>query len=76
MLKKEYGIRKFKEEYGKRISQILRKNSLYVCPDKKNLSNQIEKLKKHLNKHKKDHSTRRIMLIQEAKLRKLEKIGY
>lgn len=76
VLKKEHGIKNFKKEYGKRISKILKENNLYISPDKKNLFDQTEKLKKHLSKNKLDHPTRRILLIQEAKLRKLNKIGY
>jgi len=76
VLKKEHGIKDFRKEYGKKISQILRENNLYISPDKKNLSNQTEKLIKHLSKHKQDHSTKRILLIKEARLRKLEKMGY
>jgi len=75
ILKKEHKILA-KKALNKKISQILKENNLYISPDKKNLQNQTEKLKKHLSKHKKDNPTRRILLIQEAKLRKLNKLGY
>ena len=76
ILKKEHGIKNFEKEYGKKISQVLKENKLYISPDKRNLGLQIEKLKKHLGKNRLDHPTRRILLIQEAKLRKLENLGY
>lgn len=76
VLKKEHNIKSFKKEYEKRISEVLKENNLYISPDKKNLSDQAEKLKKHLSKNKLDHPTRRILLIQEAKLRKIDKLGY
>jgi len=76
ILNKEHGTGKAKLTYNKRISQILRENNLYINPDKKNLTDQAEKLKKHLSKNRLDHPTRRILLIQEAKLRKLVKLGY
>jgi ribosomal protein S15P/S13E len=40
--------------------------------DIKNLEKRIEKLKKHLSKNKHDYTTRRILMIKEAKLRKLK----
>jgi small subunit ribosomal protein S15 len=76
MLKKDYKIINFEKEFKKKISQVLKENNIYVSPDKRNLSLQIEKLKKHFSKNKKDQPTKRILLIQEAKLRKLEKLGY
>jgi len=75
-LKKNHGIKDFSKEYGKKISHVLKKNNLYISPDKKNLGDQTEKLKKHLIKHRLDRPTRRILLIQEAKLRKLVKLGF
>jgi small subunit ribosomal protein S15 len=76
ILKKENDVKRAKTTLGKKISKILRDNNLYVSPDKKNLTDQVEILKKHLGKNKLDHSTRRILLIQEAKLRKLVKMNY
>ena len=76
MLKKDHKINNFEKEYGKKISKVLKENDLYISPDKRNLNLQIEKLKKHFGKHKKDQPTKRILRIQEAKLRKLEKLGY
>lgn len=76
ILNKEHNTGKAKKTYSKKISQILRENDLYISPDKKNLQNQTENLKRHLSKNKKDHATRRILLIQEARLRKLNKLGY
>jgi small subunit ribosomal protein S15 len=76
ILKNDHGVSKTKTLLNKKISQILRENNLYISPDKKNLSDQVEKLKKHLGKNRLDHTTRRILLIQEAKLRKLVKMGY
>lgn len=41
--------------------------------DIKNLTAKIEKLRKHLEKNKKDYKTKRALTIKEAKLRKLKK---
>jgi small subunit ribosomal protein S15 len=76
ILKKDNGIKNFEKEYHKKISKVLRENNVYISPDKRNLSLHVEKLKKHLDKNKLDHPTGRILLIQEAKLRKLVKLGY
>lgn len=72
-LAKEFNV-KARKALGKRISQILKEKNLYTSPDIKNLKLQVEKLKKHLSKNSKDFSSSRTLLIQEARLRKLEKI--
>lgn len=58
-------------DFGIKIGKMLREHNLYTDPDIKNLTTRTEKLKKHLEKNKHDNKTKRILLIKEAKLRKL-----
>ena len=74
VLKKDHGIPKTKKVYGKRISQILKENKVYVDPDTKNLKVKVDRIKKHLAKNKNDKNTKRAYSIKEAKLRKLLKL--
>lgn len=42
------------QEYGKKISKILKENNLYVIPDLKNVEEKFKKIEKHLEKNKQD----------------------
>lgn len=42
------------QEYGKKISKILKESNLYVSPDLKNVEKKFEIIKKHLEKNKQD----------------------
>jgi len=49
-----------------------KEESLGVDVDIKYLTATVEKLKKHLQKHKHDYRTKRALTIKEAKLKKLK----
>ncbi len=57
---------------GIKISKILKKHNLYQDADFKNLTNNVEKLKKHLERNKHDYKAKRGLLIKAAKLRKIK----
>src|SRR3989344_1173126 len=40
------------QEYGKKISKILRENNLYVSPDLKNVEEKFNRIKTHFDKNK------------------------
>jgi len=42
------------QEYGKKISKILRENNLYVSPDLKNVEEKFNRIKTHFDKNKQD----------------------
>ena len=62
-----------KEALGQRIGKVLRKYNLFEDADIKNLSAEVEKLKRHLAKNPHDFRTKRTLFIKEAKLHKLER---
>ncbi|MEM3405519.1 MAG: hypothetical protein QW117_00930 [Candidatus Pacearchaeota archaeon] len=74
VLKQKYNINNVKKETGKKISQILKENNLYIDPDIKNLKEKKERLEKHIAKHKHDYTAKRILPIVASKVKKLEKI--
>lgn len=59
-------------DYKKRISQILRENSMYKNPDQESLKLRIATLEKHASKHKQDRTFKRALSKAAAKLRKIE----
>jgi ribosomal protein S15P/S13E len=59
------------KEFGKKISKIL--GSKYISPDMKNIEENLEKIKKHLAKNKKDRRAMRDKEKTSAKLRRLKK---
>jgi len=70
-IKQKYNIRP--KTQGMKISSILKKHSMYQTPDLKNLKQQVDKLKMHLSKNQYDYKTKRILLIKEGRLNKLQK---
>jgi ribosomal protein S15P/S13E len=69
VLKEKYSIKP--KMQGIVIGKILKKHNLYQMPDIKNLASSIEQIRKHLDRNKHDHKTKRTVLIKEAKLKKL-----
>ena len=47
------------KEHNKKISQILKKKNLYINPDKKNIEEQLERIKNHYEKNKQDKKAMR-----------------
>jgi len=63
-----------KKNLNKKMSKILKENKAYVDADIKNLTESLEKLKKHISKNREDKICRRALMIKEAKLRKLKSL--
>ncbi len=71
ILRDNYGIPQTKI-YGFSISDVLKEAGKYEQPDQKNLKIKVEKLEKHLSKHKHDTRTGRSIIISKAKLKKVQ----
>jgi len=56
-----------------KISRILKKSDQYKSSDIENLAKKIDKLKKHMEKNKRDYKTRISFMVKSAKLKKLKK---
>ncbi|MBU3907302.1 MAG: hypothetical protein KKA64_03565 [Nanoarchaeota archaeon] len=61
------------QEYKKKISIILKENNLYASPDMKNISDRLERIRKHYEKHKQDKRSKREVDRVFAQLRKAKK---
>jgi ribosomal protein S15P/S13E len=64
-------------EFKKKISQILKENNLYVNPDLKNVTEKLEKIKKHYGSNKQDKRSMREkdrIFAQQRKLKKYHKV--
>ena|SRR3990172_11382910 len=59
------------KEHGKKISEILKAKGVYVIPEIVNVTNKLEKIKKHFDKNKQD---KRAMRDRERTFSKLRKI--
>src|SRR3990170_296311 len=59
------------KEHGKKISEILKTKGNYVVPELVNVTNKLEKIKKHYDKNKQD---KRAMRDRERTFSKLRKI--
>jgi ribosomal protein S15P/S13E len=59
------------KEFGKKISKIM--GNKYISPDMKNIQENLEKIKKHFEKNKKDRRAMRDKEKTSAKLRRLKK---
>jgi ribosomal protein S15P/S13E len=66
-LKKDHGIKNFKDEFGLRISQVTGKND----SDLKNIQKKLSALKNHFDKNKHDQSAKRRMIKTAAQLKTL-----
>ncbi len=75
VLRDTYGIPSVKEITGKKITKILEENNLApeIPEDLLNLMKRAVRLKKHLDKHKKDYHSKRGFQLIESKIRALVK---
>ena len=75
-LRDNYGVSDVKTLTKKKINTILKENKLEskLPEDLKNLIKREIAVSKHLEKNKHDYTTKRILGIKQAKLRKLKKI--
>lgn len=64
----------YSKDYKKKISQILKEKNLYVNPDLKNISNKLERVKKHYEKNLQDKRAKREKDRIFAQHRKIKKI--
>ncbi len=73
ILRDEYGIPSVKQITGKKILKILEENGLApkIPEDLYNLIIKALKLRKHLEKHKKDFHNKRALQLVESKIRRL-----
>ena len=72
ILRDSYGIPKTKI-YGFKVNQVLKEAKIDKNTDIINLKKKVEKLSKHLEKNKQDARTQRSLMINKAKLRKIER---
>jgi len=75
ILRDQYGIPLVKYITGKTITEILKEHGLApdIPEDLTNLLRKATRLKKHLEKHKKDKHNKRALQIIEAKIYRLSK---
>lgn len=67
-LKKDHGIKNFREEFGVKIAQIIGKNDADLVNVKKNL----DTLKAHFDKNRHDQSAKRRLIKTAAQLKTVE----
>ncbi len=72
VLRDQHGIPKVRL-FGKRMSQILKENKIDSNVEKENILKNIEVLKKHFEKNKKDQSAKRSLATKLSRLRKFNK---
>lgn len=63
----------YSKDYHKKISKILKEKNKYINPDKKNIEEKVEKIKKHYEKNKQDKRAMREKDRIFAQLRKIKK---
>ena len=75
ILRDQYGIPSVKAITGKKITKILEEHGLApeIPEDLMNLMRKAVKLRKHLQKHKKDIHNARALIIIESRIRRLVK---
>jgi len=75
ILRDQFGIPLVKAATGKTIKQIMKENKLYpdYPEDIFNLIKQAVNLREHLEKNKKDHTSKRGLELLESKIRRLGK---
>lgn len=75
ILRDQYGIPLVKAICGKTVTEILRENNLLpsIPEDLSNLIKRAEKVKRHLEEHPKDKSSRRGLQLIESKIWRLIK---
>ena len=75
ILRDTHGIPSVRLLTGKSIEEIMRENNLYpeIPEDLLNLMRKAVRLRKHLEKHKKDSSSKHGLELLESKIRRLVK---
>ena len=75
ILRDQFGVPLTKLVTGEKISQIMKKNNLYpkIPEDLFNLLRQAVNLRNHLQKNKKDSTSKRGLELLESKIRRLGK---
>ena len=75
ILRDQFGVPLTKLATGEKISQIMKKNNLYpkIPEDLFNLLKQSVNLRNHLQKNKKDNTSKRGLELLESKIRRLGK---
>jgi len=76
ILRDKYGIPSTRDVYKQRIARIMKKHKVYneVLPeDMYNLVKKAVKLRKHMEKNKKDYTSYRGLELTESKIRRLAK---
>lgn len=75
ILRDQFGVPSTKEITGKTISQIMKENEIYpqIPEDLFNLLEQAVNLRNHLEKNKKDYTSKRGLELLESKIRRLAK---
>ena len=71
ILRDNYGIPKTKI-YGFSISKVLKEANKYKNPDLSNMQTKVAKLEKNVAKNKQDKRTGRALIINKARLKKIE----
>jgi len=75
ILRDQFGVPSVKKITGKTISEIMEENDTYpkIPEDLFNLLKQAVNLRDHLEKHKKDYTSKRGLELLESKIRRLGK---
>ena len=75
ILRDQFGVPSVEKITGKTISEIMKENNAYpkLPEDLFNLLNQAVNLRNHLEKHKKDYTSKRGLELLESKIRRLGK---
>ena len=75
VLRDQFGVPSVKKITGKTISEIMEENDVYpkLPEDLFNLLKQAVNLRDHLEKHKKDYTSKRGLELLESKIRRLGK---
>jgi len=61
------------QEYGKKISKILKEKDKYVGPDLKNVQEKLEKISQHYEKNKQDKKAKREKTRIFSQIRKIKR---
>jgi len=69
VLRDKYGIKKFREEFGMKVTEILGVNDA----DVRNVRRKMEKLQVHFEKNKHDQSAKRRLIKTAAQVKKVGK---
>ncbi len=72
ILRDQFGVAKVRA-FGKKISQILKENDLYVDSEHANIAKKVDTLKGHFENNKHDYSAKRSLMTYTAQLHKLNR---